>query len=237
MAQELPILPEFRDPESYISSLLSFITSCDLFQMLCGGVHILDFFTREPDIYTTLLPQAWRDWFQLVDVEDVLDLLMRRDLSLAASDAKRAPRDLLDYIAEVRRHCLDREFTVRPRASGSSSTPTTHSLTRSVATGMKPKKQHEVENFGRYVGELASGLAITHLVDFGSGQNYLGRALASPPYNRHVIAIEGREGNIQGAQRIDRKAKLGRKTPDDSHKQGTCCMVPYDTDFRESQEI
>jgi hypothetical protein len=80
--------------------------------------------------------------------------------------------------------------------------------------GMKVKKVHEVDNFARYIDRLtaeikASGSPeITHLVDFGSGQNYLGRALAAPPYSKHLVAVESRQHNIEGAKRMDIKARL-----------------------------
>jgi hypothetical protein len=79
---------------------------------------------------------------------------------------------------------------------------------------MKVKKVHEVDNFARYVDKLtvdisASGKKeITHLVDFGSGQNYLGRALAAPPYSKHIIAVESKQHNIEGAKNMDVLAKL-----------------------------
>ena len=82
---------------------------------------------------------------------------------------------------------------------------------------MKPKKIHEVENFVKYINGLTAdidptnGHKITHLVDFGSGQNYLGRALASPPYNKQVIALESKRLNIKGAKNMDITAKLAQK--------------------------
>ena len=51
----LPVKSGFNDAEAYVESLLSFITSSKLFQNLCGGVHILDFLTKEPDLYSTVL--------------------------------------------------------------------------------------------------------------------------------------------------------------------------------------
>lgn len=217
MVEVLPHSAEFPNEEAYVTSLLHFITSCDLFQMLCGGVHILDFFTREPDVYSTLLPETWRGWFRQVEVEDVLDLLLRKDLNSALMDSKKPPQALLDYIGEIRRHGLTRDFKSRERRNISSPGHRVDKLARNVAVGMKPKKKHEVENFAKYIDELASENGITHLVDFGSGQGYLGRALASKPYNRHVIAIEGREGNIQGARRMD--ARMGKKSRIPGHEQ------------------
>lgn len=235
----LPLHPGFADAETYVDSVLTFATSCELFQRLCGGVHILDFFTKEPDLYSTVLPSEWRSWFQHHQVSDILDLLMREDLQQfedirplngdLATDQNTShdrsneinpgwrkhphpPRTLLEYIRTIRKHSLDRTF----RGTDQNGLKKT-ALSRNVSVGMKPKKIHEVENFAKYIDNLSSEIAlttsqsITHLVDFGSGQNYLGRALASSPYNRKVIAVESKLLNIDGAKTMDILAKLSEK--------------------------
>jgi len=225
--QPLPLPAEFADVDSYVDSLLQFATSSWLLQTLCGGVHILDFFTRTPDLYSALLPEAWRDWFKSMDIMDIIDLLVREDLtqfrtssagnSEGASSQNTAwrggpypPEDLVQYLQDVRKHCLNRQFP--PPNSGLSKQKST--IARHIAVGMKVKKVHEVDNFARYVDRLTSDIAvaqkreITHLVDFGSGQNYLGRALAAQPYSKHIIAIESKQHNIEGAKVMDIRAKL-----------------------------
>ncbi|KAK5463015.1 hypothetical protein LTS15_002727 [Exophiala xenobiotica] len=212
----LPLHPEWRSEDEYVQSLLSFATSSNLFRNLCGGVHILDFLTREPDLYTYVLPQDWREWFDLVTIDQVLDLLMHKDLSdLEDVDAVESPDptlnpppSLLDYIRTVRKHFLQRQF--QPVSDDISDLP------RHVSVGMKTKKVHEVTNFAAYIGKLSADVSgrfgePISVVDFGSGQNYLGRTLASPPYNKHVIAVERRHHNIVGARGMDVHAKLAKK--------------------------
>ena len=226
---QLPLHPDFTEVDVYVEALLSFVTSSELLQKLCGGVHILDFLTREPDLYNAMIPQEWRDWFLLQDISVILDLLMRENIrSLMAlyehdgcvpPDAHTGwrghplpPLTLLNYINDVRRHTLDRTF--RSGATPDSRVP---ALVRNVSVGMKPKKIHEVENFASYIDKLTDDLAhssphnITHIVDFGSGQNYLGRALASDPYNKHIIAVESKQLNINGAIGMDVTAKLAKR--------------------------
>ncbi|RMZ79779.1 hypothetical protein DV738_g3117, partial [Chaetothyriales sp. CBS 135597] len=82
---------------------------------------------------------------------------------------------------------------------------------------MKPKKIHEVSNFASFVNDLSNRISERSgepvaLVDFGSGQNYLGRTLACPPYKKNVIAIEKKHHNVQGAQGKDIHAKLAKKS-------------------------
>jgi hypothetical protein len=219
----LPLPAEFTNTEEYVESLLHLTTSSWLLQTLCGGVHILDFYTRSPDLYSHILPQSWRDWFKTRDIMDILDLLMREDLcqfdmkeepsEKTWRDGSAPPEELLEYIRTVRKHLLARDFP--PPNSGIE--PQKAAISRHIATGMKVKKVHEVDNFARYVDRLTSEIAqsdkkpITHLVDFGSGQNYLGRALAAPPYSKHIVAVESKQHNIEGAKNMDILAKLVAK--------------------------
>src|SRR3984885_14146977 len=209
----LPIDPAWVNDDAYVSSLLSFATGSAVFRNLCGGIHILDFLTREPDLYTTVLPQEWRVWFDRVTVDDLLNLLLREDLakfSFAVSASHELPpSSLIEFVDDIRRHCLLRQnVPIREEIEV---------ITPPIAVGMKPKKIHEVANFAAYVDKLCANLAesagqsVSGIVDFGSGQNYLGRALASSPYNHDVIAIERKHHNINGAKGMDIYAKLAKK--------------------------
>jgi Methyltransferase domain len=216
--QGLPLDPIWADEESYVHSLLSFATESELFRNLCGGVHILDFLTREPGLYVTVLPQEWRDWFDQVDVHDVLHLLLREDLDALFSKEHISwhndpfpPQSLLKYALTVRRHCLTRSNTFALTQDEAKPMP------RRLVGGMKPKKVHEVQHFSAFVDRLSefvaeeNGEPVAGLVDFGSGQNYLGRTLASPLYDQDVIAIERKHHNVAGARRKDVYAKLAKK--------------------------
>ena len=235
-ASPLPLSGDFSGAEEYVESLLLFISSCELFQRLCGGVHVLDFLTKEPDLYSTVLPQQWREWFQSHDISGILDLLMREDIAVLKSLARSSndllqnhnprvkwrdgpcpPPSLLDYIQIIRKHSLVRGFEGESRRGHATDPSPASILPRHVAVGMKPKKIHEVQNFVKYIGDLVAehdvlqSQAISHIIDFGSGQNYLGRALASPPYNKTVMALESKQHNITGAKDMDITAKLAEK--------------------------
>ncbi|MCJ1245686.1 hypothetical protein MMC30_002890 [Trapelia coarctata] len=236
----LPYPPGHTSAESYVEKLLEFITSSDMLQTLCGGVHILDFLVREPDLYETVLPPEWRDWLCPREIPDVLDLLMREDIDVLLKQSSGdysscilpesqncqrngstqwrggppPPPSLLRYIENVRNLALDRSYCIDTRSSETEKFPV---LSRQIAVGMKPKKAHEVVNFAAFIDDLASDLAstkihnISHLVDFGSGQNYLGRVLISPLYGKSVIAVESKKLNIDGARDMDVSAKLAEK--------------------------
>src|SRR5271163_5025480 len=130
----LPLDPTWVDEDTYVASLLSFTTDSDIFRNLCGGIHILDFLTREPDLYTTVLPQDWRDWFDRVSVDEVLNLLLRESLNdirrseerpFEASSSWRGrllpPSSLVEYVSTIRKHSLRREHT--PIGDGTETLP------------------------------------------------------------------------------------------------------------------
>ncbi|KAB8303888.1 hypothetical protein EYC80_005254 [Monilinia laxa] len=164
----LPYPDDFSTADEYVDSLLHFATTSTIFQTLCGGVHILDFFIREPSLYHKILPEEWRAWLLACPSMDLLDLLMRDDLSLPRDDPP--PESLVQYIRAIRKHSLLRGVE---RANLSKTR-----LPRHVAVGMIPKKVHEVTNFADYVVKVAdgvkeeSGKEITHFVDFGRREEY-----------------------------------------------------------------
>lgn len=202
-SKPLPISDEFDSTKAYVESLLNFAATSDAFQIFCGGVHILDFFTSEPGLFQWILKPDWQEFLMACEPMVLLDFLLRDDLE--APPADRAwpdpPETLLRYVKDVRRHSLSRSFTpVRPKLPV---------LPRQVAVGMNVKKVHEVTNFADYIDRLAADIArtngteMTHFIDFGSGQNYLGRTLASAPYSKNIVAVEGRENNQAGARELD----------------------------------
>ncbi|KAJ2971955.1 hypothetical protein NUW58_g9288 [Xylaria curta] len=206
-SQPLPYQDCWATPEDYVDNLLQFVTTSDTFQILCGGVHVLDFFTSEPGLFSTVVPGEWQPWLLQSDPMRLLDILMREDLD--SLQDPQPPESLAKYIKDIRRFSLSREFPLREEKLPK--------LTWQMSVGMKPKKVHEVRNFANYVDQLASDIEenfdnnITHFVDFGSGQNYLGRALASAPYNKQFVAVEGRGHNIAGAKELDVIARVAEK--------------------------
>ncbi|ROV92702.1 hypothetical protein VSDG_06594 [Cytospora chrysosperma] len=202
-SKPLPISDEFGSTEEYVDSILNFAATTDIFQILCGGVHILDFFTNKPGLFQWILEPDWQKFLMDCEPMVLLDFLLRDDPD--APPSERAwpdpPESLRQYVKDIRRHSLIRSFApVKPRLP---------IIPRQIAVGMNVKKVHEVVNFADYVDRLAAditqmtGTDMTHFVDFGSGQNYLGRTLASVPYSKNIVAVESKEGNQAGARELD----------------------------------
>lgn len=140
----------FSTVEEYVTSLLSFSTD-PLLRLLCGGVHILDFFTKDApgstpcDLYSAIIPLSWREFFSTQDMDQVLELLLRLPIqSLRARED--VPSDLREFIEKVRQHSLKREF-VREEQSERVRKQTRPGTERALYAGMKPKKLHEVSIF------------------------------------------------------------------------------------------
>ena len=120
----LPYADNFSSSDEYVDSLLEFSAASTIFQTLCGGVHILDFFTKEPSLYHTVVPEEWRSWLLACESMNLLDLLMRDDIEQARADLP--PESLLKYIREIRKHSLRR--TVSPKRQVKTKLPDTLQL-------------------------------------------------------------------------------------------------------------
>ncbi|KAI5799280.1 methyltransferase domain-containing protein [Peziza echinospora] len=222
----LPHSAHFGSTSAYVRSLLEFSQN-PLLQTLCGGVHMLDFFTRPPphDLYSTVIPALWREYLDGLDIHDVLHLLMRSDPDAIEDTHPGCPDSLKDYIIAVRRHTLARDFIPRKKGENFS---VDEDRRRRLMVGMSPKKMHEVENISRFLHHLLSpsenaptsspptsspststaAAPITHIVDFGSGQGYLPRLISNHPFAYNVVGLERNPGNISGAKNIDEKVAI-----------------------------
>lgn len=210
-ARDLPYNGDFASSEDYVDHLLEFARTSDMFRILSGGVHILDFFTSDPGLFQAAIPEDWRHFLLSLPIMQVVDLLVRDDLEHLQLDGRPPlPTSLLEYIRTVRTLSMDRSFAHPPE-------PKRAELPQTTVLGMKPKKMHEVTQFSAFVDRLSEdvtrreGEPISHYVDFGSGQNYLGRVLANQPYNKRVVAVEGRENNVAAAKDLDISCGLAVK--------------------------
>lgn len=211
----IPHTDEFGSADEYVDALLQYITTTPVFQTLCGGVHIMDFYTTDPGLFYSVVPADWQPFLLDQEPMELLDFLLRDDMDSVATTATPTgrvppPTSLVQYVRDVRRFCLQRSFSETSTRRSPSQPSKPAKLARKITTGMSVKKLHEVTHFADYVSRLADNVSttqasrpITHLVDVGSGQNYLGRALASAPYGRRVVAVESKSLNIAGARDLD----------------------------------
>ncbi|KAF3201351.1 hypothetical protein TWF679_011411 [Orbilia oligospora] len=197
MESTLPHHESFTSADAYITSLLNFTASTPLFHQLVGGVHILDFFTSSPPLYDSILPESWRDYFETKSIDEILEILFRADLSTVHPEG--IPDSLYEFAENVQRHELLREVV-----KNLGEVEDQHKLNRQrkLAQGMNNKKLHEV---------CPSTLLIflpVYDFDFGSGQSYLSRILASPPHNLDLVAVESKASNIEAGKFLDERVGL-----------------------------
>ncbi|KAI8878960.1 hypothetical protein K501DRAFT_227564 [Backusella circina FSU 941] len=78
-------------------------------------------------------------------------------------------------------------------------------ISKHILTGMSGKKIHEVELMSEAIHQVASERDIASIIDLGSGQGYLSRALAFD-YNLEVLAVDMSEIQTKGAIKFDNRA-------------------------------
>jgi len=142
MKSYLPFSPAFPSEEEYINSLIDFV-SFPLFKTLVGGIHILDFFTNETDLYDSVLDAEWRTFFDTLSMDDILDMVLRKPLeTFKNTQGQEMPQTLLEFIKDVRQHQLQRLVVDETNRSTKAKQP--QKLKRNLVVGMSDKKAHEV---------------------------------------------------------------------------------------------
>ncbi|BGO95678.1 hypothetical protein NBRC10512_007376 [Rhodotorula toruloides] len=172
------------------------------------------------------LPEAWREYFESVTGADEREALLVR---LSRGEAEGLPDSLNAYLTSCRTLSLDRTCSPvpvlsYPSASSSSTRLASQArapisairrerteeeklakinLKNALQAGKSPKKEHEVDSLSQLVADIQAEERLTHCVDVGSGRAHLSRALACPPLDLHVLAIDWSSSQKAGAERID----------------------------------
>ncbi|GAA5970585.1 hypothetical protein JCM21900_005820 [Sporobolomyces salmonicolor] len=174
-----------------------------------------------------LLPEEWRAWFEGIERDEERDQVLK---GLAEGERTNFPPTLQAFLTTCRALSLDRTCSNTPllsyppqRASPaprarSPARPTSSLAERhehvaaalgkkeknAIKAGMSPKKEHEVVRFCGLVEEMTrEEKGGGYCVDVGSGRAHLSRALASPPLNLHVLALDWSSSQKSGAERLD----------------------------------
>ncbi|KAG0760693.1 hypothetical protein G6F16_010383 [Rhizopus arrhizus] len=136
------------------------------------------------------LDQAGEDWTSAI-----------LDLTLETSDYSIWPTSLQHYLEKTRDLAL-------PRSADKSLID--KEISKQILGGMSDKKIHEVRLMSQLIKDVADKQGITSVIDLGSGQGYLSRALAYD-YGLEVLAVDMSEIQTKGAIRFDEKAKKQTK--------------------------
>ena len=92
---------------------------------------------------------------------------------------------------------------------------------------MSPKKLHETSRLAAYIIEKSGEMAISKIIDLGSGQGYLSHLLVSAA-DLNVTAIEGKSHNAVQAQKRAQRIDKGLHQQSGSEFQSICKIVTSD---------
>ena len=164
---------------------------------------VKEFFVAEH--WDKAVPAAWREPLEALPLDGLAELLSK---PVPSNPTTVWPLSLLAFLASC--HALqlpgqlDAHGSVRPSADGRS--PEEDQLGVDLRRAVNPKKMHEIVHLGSATDRVAREAKCDLLVDVGSGQGYLSRALAFH-YNWPVVAVEGLEGNVAASNQLDGKVR------------------------------
>lgn len=133
------------------------------------------------------------------------------DLTSETSDYSIWPESLRSYLEATRDLAL-------PRTVDAGRKERQQSISKHILGGMSDKKIHEVECMSQVIKQVADERGVTSVIDLGSGQGYLSRALAFD-YGLEVLAVDMSEVQTTGALRFDKKAMKSMNEESEEHPQ------------------
>ncbi|KAK9476348.1 methyltransferase domain-containing protein [Lipomyces japonicus] len=193
VVKKFPLPESYSNADKYLEELAA-VYSSSFVQTLANEVHIVEFFTKSPDLCESICPQEWLQFFDHVPLDHALDLLIFQKIH----DSLQPPESLLQFLHTI-------SSLAMPRRVSNISLP--HATAQKINTsalslGMSPKKIHECERMAYAVNDLCDKAQARHVIDLGSGKGYLSRTLAQK-YGLSVTAVESVESRKSGAEKLD----------------------------------
>ena len=187
----------------------------DVAQLLSHGL-VKDFFAdalwdRLPSSWHTPIDELAADFGALAallhrpDVGDAASWPLSLRAFVAAAHALRLPGQL-DARGEAPAEGGAGAAAPRARADAYGRCAEQRHVATALRSSIKPKKMHEIVRLSELSDRVASEAGCDVIVDVGSGQGYLSRALAFER-NWAVVAIEMAADNVREAARIDGKVE------------------------------
>ncbi|OBZ90925.1 Protein RRNAD1 [Choanephora cucurbitarum] len=189
-ADPLPTKFKGDTPEQYLERLLDF---CKEYHWL---IHVLafNFIThKEWEKFSSDWQDALMNHMQQAGDEWAFAIL---ELTKESSDYSKWPPSLGLYLESIRDLALPRTTRQQDQQKN---------ISRHIRGGMSDKKVHEVELLSQLIKKVADQHNVSSIIDLGSGQGYLSRALAFE-CGFEVLAVDMSEVQTQGALRFDTKA-------------------------------
>ncbi|GAA5815948.1 hypothetical protein MFLAVUS_009467 [Mucor flavus] len=181
-------------PEQYLEKLMNFYKEYHwLIHVLAFNVITLEEWQKFPEEWRVALmkhmEEAGDNW--------AMSIL---DLTSPDSDYSIWPESLRNYLETARDLALPRDVDKG----------TKQSISKNILCGMSDKKIHEVELMSYLIKTVCDERGINSVIDLGSGQGYLSRALAFD-YGLEVLAVDMCQIQTTGALKYDKKAMKNLK--------------------------
>ncbi|KFA75788.1 hypothetical protein S40288_09666 [Stachybotrys chartarum IBT 40288] len=196
----------YKSPEEYTADLGDFIDT-PLVSQITGGIHVNDALIRDA---WERLPEEWTSWWsQFHDhrqvQQDLIDGIGDRfeqgsELRTEPALAEKRPQSLASWLTRIRSLALPRNQRQGPELT----------LPEVLTARMNTKKIAEVSKAAAYIHAVCQRRGIAHVIDVGSGQGYLSSSLAYLFPDLKLLAIDGSQSQVDGAQSFAASLEIPR---------------------------
>ncbi|KFA68049.1 hypothetical protein S40285_09521 [Stachybotrys chlorohalonatus IBT 40285] len=194
----------YNSPEEYTEDLCDFIDT-PLVSQITGGIHVNDALIRDA---WQRLPEEWTSWWSLFHdhrhvQQDLIDGIRDKfeqgsDIGTEPALAEKRPQSLSSWLAKIGSLALPRNQRQGPVLT----------LPEILTARMNTKKIAEVSKAAAYIHAVCQRRGIAHVIDMGSGQGYLSSSLAYLFSDLKVLAIDGSQSQVEGAQLFAASLKI-----------------------------
>ncbi|CAE1320453.1 Protein RRNAD1 [Acanthosepion pharaonis] len=207
------------DIKFHIDKILYFL---DSFGWL-ADVYVSDFFVC--NYWKKLLP-CWRSCFSQMNAPEIAEILScepKSNSRLVLPLSMLAYRQTIQSLSLKRTKASDEELT---------------NLLSTLVKHVKPKKQHEIDQMSKVIGQLCQTIGCDRIVDIGAGLGHLSRLL-NFKYGLAVTTVEASSGHAPKAQKydLDLKNEIKKKKKKMESSQLTQSEIVQSAEFSDVQNF
>lgn len=162
---------------------------------------VKEFFT---DGLWEAVPASWREPLEALPLRSLAELLSGRGSVDVPPGSPAWPLSLLAFVAACHAERLPGQLETATPASAVANGRCAEEalLDKQLRRAVNPKKMHEIVRLGALADRLGRAAGCDEMVDVGSGQGYLSRALAFE-HSWTTVGVEAVSSNVVAARKID----------------------------------
>jgi len=162
---------------------------------------VKEFFT---DGLWEAVPASWREPLEALPLRSLAELLSGRGRVDVPPGSPAWPLSLLAFVAACHAERLPGQLETATPASAVANGRCAEEalLDKQLRRAVNPKKMHEIVRLGALADRLGRAAGCDEMVDVGSGQGYLSRALAFE-HSWATVGVEAVSSNVVAARKID----------------------------------